>query len=114
MAEAEKGENSSWRTQLRACHPDLRTGIIVANILPTIQLLLTPTEYSRVRDRADKGGNVEAVDELVDILATKDKPTFDRFCSILEDPKNGYSHVARMLRGGNVCQWLIMKTTTWL
>ena len=92
-------ENDSWKTQLRACHPTLRTEVIVANILPTLHSLLTPVEYSRVQSQKDD--NIGGVDNLVYILLTKDETTFDRFCSILEDPQNGCSHVARKLRTGN-------------
>ena len=101
MAEAEK-EDNTWKTQLEYIHPYLRNDLPVAKILPAFHPLLTATEYSHVRDRADNAGSGEGVDELVDILAAKDEQTFDRFCSILEDPKNGCSGVAKVLKGENV------------
>ena len=91
-------EDSDWKARLGACHHDLRTGIIVKNILAKLRSLLTPVEHSRVDD-AIKNGNIPAVDVLVETLLTKDKLIFDRFCSILDDPSIKYSHVARMLRG---------------
>ena len=87
-----------WKAQLRDCHHSLRSSIIITNILAKLNPLLTEVEYLRVSDEI-KNGNIPAVDELVKILLTKDKPTFDRFCSLLDDPSIGYSHIARELRG---------------
>ena len=91
-------EDSDWKARLRACHHELRIGVIVNNFLAKLHSLLTPVEYSRVDD-AIMNGNIPAVDVLVKTLLTKNKLTFDRFCSMLDDPSIGYSHMARKLRG---------------
>ena len=77
---------------LKEHHQDLRTGIIVANILPEFRQMLTDVEYSRIEDKTD---NVSAVDELVKTLLTKTDTEFDEFCEILR--ANRYAHWARKL-----------------
>lgn len=72
---------------LRAHHNKLRTGIIVANVLPAFRPHLTDAEYSQV---VSKVGNPAQVDELVTILLTKEDEHFDQFCVALED--TGYRH----------------------
>ena len=72
---------------------ELRTGLLVENILHDFRLYLTDIEYLRVRDQT---GNVAQVDELVKILLTKDNRHFDWFCRICE--RNGYPHWTRRLR----------------
>ena len=84
----------AWRTSLKKHHNELRSGILIANFLPALRLLLTDVEYIRIEE---KEGRIDKVDELVKILLTKDESTFDGFCSILE--KNGYRHWARILKG---------------
>lgn len=98
-----EGEDSAWTVSLRKHHVHLRSSIIMASILPTIRPLLTLNEYSCV---AGKDSIVDRVDELVEILLTKDISTFERFCSALET--HGYHRLASKLRGeGNVIQaWL--------
>ena len=91
-------ENSDWKARLRDCHQGLRTDIIVNHILAALHPLLTPIQYSCLRDETKKG-NALAVDELVDILLTKEESTFNSFCLLLDDPSIGYSGVARKLRG---------------
>lgn len=91
------GENSAWKTRLRHWHSELRTGIIVQNVLPDLRPLLTPVEYANVDDSK---GNVDAVNALVGILLTKDESIFDGFCSALE--KNGYPFWASKLRGEGI------------
>ena len=80
---------------LKKYQQDLRTGLLLRNILPILRPLLTDVEYSCVRDGED---NVAKVDELVEILLTKDNRHFDDFCAALEE--NGYGHWARKLREG--------------
>ena len=90
-----------WKEALNKHHQELRTGILVHNFLPDLKgLPLTDTEYAQI---CDKAGNVFQVDELIEILRTKTRAHFDKFCSVLEE--NGYQHWARRLKGeGNGCQ----------
>ena len=78
---------------MRRYHQDLRTGIVVGNILPALRPVLTDAEYSRIRDRED---NTSRVDELIDVLLTKENRHYDAFCTALE--KNGYEHWAKTLQ----------------
>ena len=78
---------------LRKHQQNLRTGILVENILPTLRSLLTEVEYSRVRAGED---NISRVDELVEILLTKENRHFEKVCVALE--RNGYKHWAKSLR----------------
>ena len=71
----------------------LRAGLLIGNILPALRTLLTDVEYSRVRERED---NVASVDELIEILLTKENRHFDDFCAAVE--RNGYEHWAKTLR----------------
>ena len=80
---------------LKEHHQRLRPGLLVGNILPALRPMLTDVEYSRVRERED---NVARVDELIEILLTKENRHFDDFCAALEE--NGYGHWARKLREG--------------
>ena len=91
---AEKIEDPSWKAAIRKHHSALRTGILVANVLPSLRSLLTDVEYLCVEA---KEGDVARVDELVKILLTKDESAFDGFYSALEE--NGYPHWARKLKG---------------
>ena len=75
---------------LRKHHQGLRTGIRVGNILPAICSVLRDAEYSGIRDREDKASRV---DDLIEILLTKENRHFDTFCTALE--KNGYEHCCR-------------------
>ena len=85
--------DESRRHALRMFHQDLRTGILVKNILPDFRPYLTDIEYLRVEDQP---GNVAQVDELVQILQTKENRHFDGVCRVLEH--NGYQHWAQRLR----------------
>ena len=96
----DKGESTRYRNMderkkaaLRRHHQGLRTGIRVGNILPALRSVLTDAEYSRIRDRED---NASRVDELIDVLLTKENRHFDAFCDALE--QNGYEHWARRLQ----------------
>ena len=92
-------EHPAWKVSLRIHHNGLRTGILVANVLPALRPWLTDAEYSNVDDKQD---NCERVDELVRTLLTKDENTFHGFCDALET--NGCPHWANTLRGkGTVC-----------
>ena len=81
------------RGALKTHHQDLRTGLLVRNILPALRTVLTDVEYDQVEERED---NIARVDELIKILLTKEKQHFDAFCNALEG--NGYGHCASYLR----------------
>ena len=99
MAETLEVSREAWKTPLREHHSALRTGLIVANILPALRTVFTDAEYLSIEG---KEGDAARVDELVRILLTKDYSTFERFCSALK--KNGYNHWANKLRDeGTVC-----------
>ena len=78
---------------LKKHHSQLRTGLLVGNVLPALRPVLTEVEYSRVSERED---NISRVDELIETLLTKENRQFDAFCAALE--RNGYEHWARMLQ----------------
>ena len=78
---------------LEKYHQRLRTGLLVNKFLPALRPLLTRVEYSSIRD---KEGNVAQVDELIDIMLTKEDGRFVDFCTVLEE--NGYEHWARTLQ----------------
>lgn len=63
------------------------------NILPALRQYLTDIEYSQVQDQP---GNVAQVDELIQILQTKENRHFDGLCRVLE--RNGYRHWAQQLK----------------
>ena len=91
---------------LHLCHADLRTGITVTDILPKLHIdaggFLTELESTTIRDKKT-AGNVEQVDELVRVLATKETKDFDYFCDVLKkEGRLSYSNkliVAAGLRG---------------
>lgn len=70
---------------LRRQQDDLRTGIRVNDILPSLHKdaggFLDDVEEDRVKS---KEGNVAQVDELLAILRTKENKDFDYFCTIIE------------------------------
>ena len=79
--------DESKKGALRIHHQGLRAGIRVGNILPALRSVLTDAEYICVRERED---NISRVDELIDVLLTKENRHFDAFCTALE--QNGYEH----------------------
>ena len=81
------------KAALRRHHQCLRTGIRVGNILPALRSVLTDAEYICVRERED---NTSRVDELIDVLLTKENRHFDALCDALE--QNGYQHWAGKLQ----------------
>lgn len=87
----------SRKRALRKCHSDLRAGVIVRNILPALHKdaegFLTDVEHARVRSMND---NLEQVDELVEVLVTKENAHFDAFCAILE--RSGCKSCAKKLK----------------
>ena len=87
---------TAWKTSLKKQHSELRSGIIIANVLPALRPLLTDVKYLCVDEKVGTPGRV---DELVKILLIKDHWTFDRFCFALE--RNSYSHWASKLRGND-------------
>ena len=82
-----------WKQALRINHQELRSGLILKNILPAFRTHLTDSEFSQV---ADLQINVAQVDELVKILLTKEDKHFDWFCHVCEC--NGYTQWAKRLR----------------
>lgn len=89
MAAADAG----WKQALRDNHQGLRCGLIVNNILPNFRPRLADIEYIQVKDRS---GNVAQVDELVQILLTKERRHFDWFCGVCE--RKEYQNWAEHLR----------------
>ena len=83
---------------LRQCHPYLRTVIAVGNILPSLHVdaggFLTDEENDSI---AKNVGNVDQIDDLVDILLEKENKDFDYFCVVLE--KKGCQACSNRLRG---------------
>ena len=79
---------------LKNHHQALRTTILVENFLPALHPVLTDVEYTRVRGKED---DIARVDELFNILSTKENRHFDAFCAVLK--QNGYEHVAKELQG---------------
>ena len=75
---------------LRKHHSDLRTGIIVNNLLPDLHCdaggFLIDVESLTI---SSKSCNVSQVDELIGTLLTKENRDFDSFCRVLQ--KDGYS-----------------------
>ena len=71
----------------------LRTGLLVGSILPALRPVLTDVEYSRVEEREN---NISRVDELTNILLTKENRHFDVFCAVLK--KCGYENWAKKLQ----------------
>lgn len=84
---------------LRRCHPYLRKGLTVSDILPNLHIdaegFLTDVESDRIKPK-NTSGNVEQVDELIDVLLKKENKHFDFFCDVLE--KEGYQPCSRRLK----------------
>ena len=81
------------RQALKKHQQRLRTGILVRNILPALRPVLADVEYEQVQ----AGENDAArVDELINILLTKENEHFDAFCKALEG--NGCRHWATTLQ----------------
>ena len=87
------GMDKDRKRALRVHHQELRSGLILENVLPAFRIYLTDVEYMQVEG---KEGNVAQVDALVRILLTKENRHFDGFTSICEH--NGYPHWATTLR----------------
>lgn len=64
------------------------------DVLPRFRRFLNDVEYLRVKG-SDKADNVDQVDELVDILLTKDKRHFEDFVISLR--QQGYADTAEKL-----------------
>ena len=86
----------SKKDSLKQHQQELRTGVVVRNFLPALRMLLTDVEYSRIKSHMD---NVDMVDELIDILLTKENRHFDGFCAALQN--NGYEYWADKLKNNN-------------
>lgn len=84
---------------LRQCHQELRTGIIVSHFLPILHIdaggFLTDVESTNITAKKTCG-NVEQVDELIDILVKKQNKDFDYFCEVLE--KEGCQTFSKRLK----------------
>ena len=82
---------------LRQCHPYL-TVITVGNILPSLHVdaggFLSDVENDSI---AKNIGNVDQVDDLVDILLKKENKDFDYFCVVIG--KEGCQACSNRLRG---------------
>ena len=78
---------------LKKYRHDLRTRLVVEDIVPAFHLFLTDLECSRITDRTE---NIERVDELIDILLTKENKHYEGFCVVLK--QRGYDHLAKNLQ----------------
>ena len=89
--------DDSRRKALRQCQQDLRMLIRVNDFLPSLHVhargFLNDVESDSIRKHK---GYVKQVDELVDILVTKENKDFNHFCIILE--KNGCNVSSEKLR----------------
>ena len=88
---------------LRQCHPELRTGIVVSHFLPDLHSdaggFLTDVEKESIAAKK-ASGNLEQVDELIEILLRKENKDFQFFCFVLE--KHGrqvYSNKLKVAAG---------------
>ena len=88
---------------LRQCHPELRTGIIVSHFLPDLHShaggFLTDVEFASISAKRAMG-NVDQVDELIEVLLRKENKDFQYFCAVLE--KHGsqvYSNKLKVAAG---------------
>ena len=77
--------DESRKKALQKHHPELRTGITVIHLLTSLHVdvggFLTDVESDSINQNR---GNVEQVDELIDVLVTKENKDFDYFCLVLE------------------------------
>ena len=89
--------DDSRRKALRRYHQGLRTNITVNDFLPSLHVdadgFLNDVESGRIRKHT---GNMEQVDELIDILVKKD---FDHFCVVLEEGYHVWSEKLREAAG---------------
>ena len=87
------------RKALRQCHPDLRKGLTVSDLLPNLHIdaggFLTEVESDKIKAKSS-GGNVQQVDELIEVLVKKESKDFDYFCGVLE--KEGYRSCSSRLK----------------
>ena len=90
----DRAPHDGWKRTLRANHQKLRTEIRMKDVLPGFRRFLNDVEYLRVRG-SEKANNVDQVDELVDILLTKEKRTFEEFLVSLW--QQGYADTAARL-----------------
>ena len=82
-----------WKTSLKTKRRRMANSFPIRTVIPALSELLTPYEHWRV---VYKGSSSDQVDELITILLTKDKSTFDNFCTMLE--KEGFQNWATRLR----------------
>ena len=88
---------------LRKYHPKLRTDIIVSHFLPYLHKdaegFLTDVEIASIAAKKTSG-NLEQVDELIEVLLRKENKDFNYFCDVLE--RNGcevWSHKLKVAAG---------------
>ena len=91
------GMDARRKKAIRQCHSDLRTGIIVIHLLPSLHIdaggFLTDVEDATIKESS---GNVKQVDKLIDVLLNKKDKAFDCFCSMLEE--KGYQACSNSLK----------------
>ena len=92
--------DESRKKALRQCHPDLRTQIRVNDFLPSLHVyaggFLNDVESGRIKQHSR---NIEQVDEMIEILVTKDNKGFDHFCVVLEEGYHVWSEKLREAAG---------------
>lgn len=90
------GMDAAWKRAIRRHHPELRTVLRVDNFLPCLHHdaggFLTEVERLRISSKSD---SIYQVDELVDVLLTKEDGDFDSFCRVLKE--NGYRSISEGL-----------------
>ena len=92
--------DNSRRKALRWCHQDPRMHITFNDSLPSLHVdadgFLTDVESDKIRKHT---GNIEQVDELIEMLATKDNKDFSHFCIVLEEGYHVWSEKLREAAG---------------
>ena len=98
--------NPRWKTALKQNHQRLRTELIIWLILPTFYEFLSEVEFERVKG-SPSANNVVQVDNLIEILLTKEERRFTQFLIALW--KNGYEDTAERLaeEAGGQVNWRI-------
>ena len=87
------------RRAIRQCHPVLRKGLTVSDFLPNLHIdaggFLTEVESDKIKAKSS-GGNVQQVDEVIEVLVKKENKDFDYFCDVLES--EGYPSCSGKLK----------------
>ena len=90
----ESCSDTRWKHTLKANHQNLRLKVRMKDVLPGFRSFLTDVEYLQVKG-SDKAGNIDQVDQLVEILLTKEKREFEKFLVVLL--QEGQSNLAARL-----------------